>query len=52
MKPDETAYFERHLLVNYGVAVGLFLAEGAADQASFCKVAATHRSEAEYHYWQ
>ncbi|MFO7641040.1 MAG: hypothetical protein R6X17_07160 [Candidatus Competibacteraceae bacterium] len=52
MKPEESAYFERHLLVNYGVAVGLFLAEGAADQAGFCKVAATHRGEAAYHYWQ
>ncbi len=52
MKPEETAYFERHLLVNYGVAVGLFLAEGAADQAGFCKAAATHRGEAAYHYWQ
>ena len=52
MKPEETAYFERHLLFNYGVAVGLFLAEGAADRAGFCKVAATHRGEAAYHYWQ
>ena len=52
MKPEETAYFERHLLFNYGVAVGLFLAEGAADRAGFCKVAATHRGEAEHHYWQ
>ena len=52
MKPEETAHFERHLLFNYGVAVGLFLAEGATNQATFCKVAATHRGEAEYHYWQ
>ena len=52
MKPEETAYFERHLLFNYGVAVGLFMAEGAADQASFCKLATAHRGEAAYHYWQ
>jgi hypothetical protein len=37
---------------DYGVAVGLFLAEGAADQTPFCEGAATRRDEVQYHYWQ
>ncbi|NJN47183.1 MAG: hypothetical protein HC808_12660 [Candidatus Competibacteraceae bacterium] len=35
MSSDETTCFERHLMFNYGVAVGLFMAEGAANQNCF-----------------
>ncbi len=53
MSAEEVVYFERHLLFNYGVAVGLFLAEGSSDQTGFCQEATEHRSDPEtYNYWR
>lgn len=36
MNADEHAYFERHLLVNFGIVTGVFMAEGSLDQTAFC----------------
>jgi hypothetical protein len=54
MSPEEVAYYEHHLMFNYGVAVGLYLAEGSLDQPGFCAEAMAHHNdpEAYIHYWQ
>ena len=54
MSAEQIDYFETHLTFNYGVAVGLYLAEGSLDQAGFCAEAAAHRNDPEshLHYWE
>jgi hypothetical protein len=54
MSVEEKEYFESHLTFSYGVAVGLYLAEGAMDQAGFCAAALAQRDdpETEHHYWK
>lgn len=45
MSEAEKDYFERHLLVTYGVMVGGALAVAAPDPAGFCEDAAVDRAE-------
>jgi hypothetical protein len=53
MSAEEVDYFEQHLLVNYGLVTGLFMAEGALDQAGFCEAAEEHRNDPEVaNLWQ
>ena len=54
MSAEQIAYFERHLTFNYGVAVGLFLAEGSMDKEGLCAAATEHRNDPEshLHYWK
>ena len=47
MSADEIDYFQKHLLVNYGLVAGLFMAEGALDQEGFCKAAEEDRNDPE-----
>ena len=53
MSAEEMDYFKQHLLVNYGLVVGLFLSEGALDQEGFCRAAEEARNDPEVaHLWQ
>jgi hypothetical protein len=54
MSAEQLNYYEHHLTFNYGVAVGLFLAEGSMDQADFCAAATAQRNDPEtgLHYWE
>ena len=53
MTTEQMDYFKQHLLFNYGLAVGLFMAEGALDQTGFCQQAAEQRDDPEAsHLWQ
>ena len=36
MSEEELTYYQRHLLVNYGVQIGIMLAEFSADEAAAC----------------
>lgn len=46
MSDAEKQYFERHLLVTYGVMVGGALSVAALDPAGYCEEAEAERSEA------
>ncbi len=46
MNDAEKQYFERHLLVTYGVMVGGALSVAALDPAGYCEEAEAERSEA------
>lgn len=54
MSAEQIEYFENHLTFNYGVAVGLYLAEGSMDSTGFCATATAQRSDPEtgVHYWE
>lgn len=53
MSDAELEYFRNHLMFSYGVAVGLFMAEGSIDRDGFCRRAGEHRDDPEIpHYWQ
>ena len=53
MNAQEVNYFKQHLLVNYGLIAGLFMAEGALDQTGFCQAADETRNDPEIaHLWQ
>ena len=56
MSDEERRYFERHLLVQYGVAVGLFLGEASQRPDAFCADARQHRNGGaagdSVHYWR
>ena len=53
MSSEEVDYFQRHLMFNYGVVVGLFMAEGAMDRSGFCQQADEHRNDPEAtHFWE
>ena len=54
MTAEQKEYYQNHLTFNYGVAVGLFLAEGSLDPAGFCAEATTQRNDPDtgVHYWE
>jgi hypothetical protein len=55
MSDEEKQYFERHLLVSYGVLVGGSLATAAPDPAGFCENARNERKDpemAEHNIWE
>ncbi|MGI9382181.1 MAG: hypothetical protein ACR2PO_03435, partial [Methyloligellaceae bacterium] len=53
MSEAEKRYFERHLLVNYGMMVGTFIAEAGASTETFCAHAAEEKAEKDaVHYWE
>ena len=53
MSAEEAEYFQHHLMFNYGVVVGLFMAEGALDRSGFCQQADEHRNDPEItHFWE
>ena len=47
MNEEEKQYFERHLLVSYGVMIGGALATAALDPSGYCENAETELAEAE-----
>ncbi len=52
LSDDELDYYHRHLLVNFGVAVGIMLAEHADDAAVFCEDARAHMNDPDaVHYF-
>jgi hypothetical protein len=54
MSAEQISYFQHHVTFNYGVAMGLFLAEGSMDQTAFCAAATAQRNDPEtgIHYWE
>jgi hypothetical protein len=48
----ELEYYQRHLMVNFGVAVGIMLAEHADNAAAFCEDAHAHMNDPDaVHYF-
>ena len=54
MNEQELIYFGQHLMFNYGVHVGIFLAEAAHNPSAFCQNAQQERAEQNpaEHYWR
>ena len=48
MSEEEKGYFEKHLMLVYGIAIGGFLADASADTGAYCAAAEAERKEPEF----
>ena len=48
MSADEKSYFEKHVMMAYGVAIGGFLADAAANTSAYCDDADEERKSPDF----